>query len=527
MIADSVIVKDRVIYRASITPVDVVEFESDCDYTVGDTSMFRADPSAHFEIFFASRTLADYRWNSIRDYVEHEHRLLDTLCNFDDRQRINLFLAPCESPTTHLDPATGCMIDPSKGNVVAIYSDERMSDMAAAFKLMEFFRNWGYSPRMIAEGIAGFSDFNHFYVKEYAQSNPIPDPAGYFVSDSFTHRGNWMIARRTAGSFCQYLKDRYGLARFEQLYRQASDLNLSETLAGVYGRAADEIISDWRLYIDTLTIDPKLYRYHSQRLGTQRDYEGSLALLKKREVILGEADDRDLSDMGDLSYLLGRYGEAQRYYGMRLAENDSSAIDIVVYGNMAGLNGDFDTADSAYLAVLQLDSLNAIAQFKIGQIMQFKADDEAALNWYHLAALSTRPEEDPIVVDAHMSIGEILQSRGEPDSAYIYFVSAINGARRSMSGMEPNAMSLVRAGEGLVRIGEWESAMENLNLALLIEERPYYVGRAALAMGQACDLKGDRASARRYYEMTKKAPAGFIYSAMADRYISEPYSIDR
>lgn len=523
-IVDSVILKRKSFYRASIRPLSVVVSESDCEHDSADSTAFTSDPAPHFQMHFVPQSLGDYHWNTMRAYLELEYKELDKLYKFDDPHPVNLYLMPCYAPSMHYDRHHGFMIDPVKNNVMAVLNHEEKAAVSLGTNMMKFYKFWGYAPQFFVEGISSFADFNDYYIQEYMKNGATLNPRDFFVSNAYAGHEDHVMSRRVAGSFCSYLAKIYDISKFKRFYGISTDLTATSDLEEIYGKPADSIIADWHYYIDTLSIDPGLFRYHAQRISYLRKYNEAVALLEERLRRTGGSP-RQAVDLANYYYRLGKYEDALEFFGMPLAEDSVEVRDIITYANMLLINGLLDSASVMYEKVILRDSSQAMAYLKLGRIRQHLGDVAGAIDYFRKA--NDLSKEDQIAIDAHLEIGQCLRKLGEPDSSIVYLASALNGAKMHLMGKNPNPPAALRAGEAFVYLGQPEPAIEHLGFAYFVEERPFYLGRIMLALGKAYDLMGERETALEYYGLVKDAPGAYLHLKAADRYIEQPFTLNR
>ena len=524
VIVDSVIVRNGSIFRLSISPLKIVDSGNDCGYDPSDADVFTSDPAPHFQMFFVPFSLGDYHWNSLRSYLEREVDILYKMYKIQESHPIKFYLIPFRHTSYQYDKLWGFHIDPVKNNVMCVYNHDEKTVSSLPVNMLRFYKFWGYAPRFFVEGISSVPDFNDFYIRDYTKTNPIPDLSDYFATNSYLSSDDKIMLRRFAGSFCGYLVKTYGISQFKQFYMSSTDLTASEDLFATYGRPIDSLTADWKQYLDTLKIETGWFRFYSQRLSRLRKYDEAIALMERRFAVTGGSASQ-MEELGNHYYLTGNYDRAQAYYGLRLGEDDVKPADLVVFGNMLLMTGEIDGALEYYDKVISLDSTLAVLEYKEGRILQYQGDYSGAIEHYKRSAEISLT--DDIVIDAHLGIGLCLRALGDEDSSETYFVSALNGAKRLMTGETPKPLMYMRAAEAFIYLGQADTAIEHLDMALFVEERKFYVGRMALAMGQAYDLKGERQTALEYYRMVHDTPGGFLFREEADKYMSEPYSVGR
>jgi tetratricopeptide (TPR) repeat protein len=491
---------------------------------MADSVSYLSDPAPHFQIFYVPRSLGDYHWNPMRNYLELETDRLAEFVRFEEYQPVNIYLMPCFSPSVHMDKRHRIAIDPVKNNVLGIYSHEEKTVESFAVNMLKFYRSWGYAPLIVVEGVSSFGDFNDYYLQEALKTGTIPDLQDFFLTADYVRCEDPETTRQAAGSFFNYLVNAHGVKSFKDFYMISTDLTVAGDLEEVYGLTADSLIADWRHYLDELTIEPGWFQYHAQRVSYLREYGTAADLLEEKLRRTG-ADRELISELGSYYYRLGRFKDALRYFEMKLESDSVRTRDITSYANMLLINGMMDTAQVTYSRSISLDSNQAIAMAKIGDILFHQGEFEEAIDWFQRA--SDASGEDQIVIDAHLAIGKCFREIGDPDSAETYLASALNGAKLYMMGDQPNPLASLRAGEAFLNLGQPDPAIEQLEFASFIEERAYYLGRIALALGQAYDLRGDRQTALRHYQSVREIPGAYLHVQAADRYIDQPFTLER
>lgn len=524
VIVDSVVVKNGSIFRLLISPLEIVESGNDCEYDPSDPDVFTSDPAPHFQMYFVPFSLGDYHWNSVREYIENEIGKLKKTYEFEESHPINFYMLPCRCASYQYDKLWGFHIDPVKNNVMCVYNHDEKTISSLPTNMLRYYKFWGYAPRFFVEGVSSIPDFNDYYIREYMKINAIPDLSEFFSTNSYFNSNDKLMLRRFAGSFCGYLVRTYGILQFRQFYMSATDLTASADLLATYGKSVDSLMADWKQGLGTLNIAARWFKFYSERLSNLRKYDEAIVLMEKYFAATGGSASQ-MESLGNYHYLTGNYDRAQEYYESRLSEDGVTPSDLVVAANMMLINGEIDGAREYYDKVISIDSTQAMPELKSGRILQYKGDYSGAIEHYKRVAVISLT--DDIVVDAHLGIGLCLNALGKADSAKAYFVSALNGAKRLMVSGSPKPLMYMRAGEAFIYLGQAEAAIEHLEMALFVEERKLYVGRMALAMGQAYDLKGERQTALDYYQMVHDTPGGFLFREDADKYMSEPYSVSR
>jgi len=523
IILDSIITRDRSFYRLSMTATGVVTRDTTCFHNIADPDGFSSDPSPHFQIFFVPRSLADFQWNSVRSYLESEYDTTEAIFDFDDHLPVNLYLMPCNDMDIHYDPYYGFSIDPVRNNVMYLYSHTDNTLSYLAVNMMKFYRFWGFAPVPLVEAAASFSDFNDYWVIRMKKSDDLPVIEDYFLTSEYVAAPDREVVRQILGSFFGYLIKSGDVRRFKSLYQCATDLTLSEDIESIYGKSTDELVSGWHAYLDTVTIVPGMLRYQAHRVAYQKNYDQSIFYLNEVEKMTGGSPDL-YADLSNFYYASGRYKEAEDYYRLKLdTKENPTAKDLQTYANFMLINGRLDDARRTYEKVIDLDSTLYFSYYKLGRIIEREDGLGKALPYYRKAA--NIESDDIIRIDAQIAIGRAKFALGDPDSAEAYLGSALNGAKMFLMSNEPQPLAALRAGEAFLYLNQTTQAIEQLEYCIFVESRPFYTGRAALALGKAYDLRRERDRAIEAYKLVKTAPGGYLFVEEAEKLLNTPFKL--
>ncbi len=523
VILDSLVVKGESFYRFSVTATGVVSRESFCDYSMSDSDHYSSDPAPHFQIHFVRNSLGDFHWNAVRRYLELEYDAADEIYDFDYHQPMNLYLMPCRDPNVNYDSYYGFSIDPVRNNILFHYSHDFNALTSIAVNMMQLYRFWGYAPASIVEAAAALNDFNDFFAVKMRVDETLPSIQDYFLSHDYLTAENREQVRQALGSFVEYLIDTRNVKTFRSFYSIATDLTVLDDMEKVYGKPAGELISGWHNYLDTLTLDPGWLTYQSQRVAYQRRYDRSIFFLEEKLKLAG-GDAEAFGDLANFCYTAGRYQEAEDYYRLMLESSDNpTPTNLQTYANFMLINGRLEDARRTYEKASELDSSLSLSYYKLGRIADYEGNADRALSYYHRA--TTASDDDVVLIDAQIALGRSKLKSGDKDSAEVYLGSALNGTKMFLMSNDPEPLAALRAGEAFLYLEQAPQAIEQLEFCVFVEERPFYIGRAALALGKAYDLMNDRDKAIKAYELVRTAPGGFLFVQEADRLLRTPFTL--
>ena len=178
-----------------VTPLQPVAIDTAwCPYSHHEVKDFAVDPTAHMNIYYVERTLADYYWNSIKGMFENEYDTIDRMVNFSMPGKYLLFLCPCKLNTVIWDDRFAMMIDPVRSTMFAIYTKEGNSVFPFMITQSAMYRNYGYTPAFLADGFANYTSMALHDAKKMKRENQLirldslMDTYAYYQSDPLTTR---------------------------------------------------------------------------------------------------------------------------------------------------------------------------------------------------------------------------------------------------------------------------------------------------------------------------------------------------
>jgi hypothetical protein len=287
--------KENVEYRVGISPVSIDSTQTDgdeCDFDFRKDGVWNFDPSAHFDFYFVPQSLADARWNLLRDFMEKNFKDYKELFQITFPGKINCFLSPCILPQVTWDGRMGYAIDPPRANCFVLYThDHNTVDPIPAY-LLRIYRYLGYSPPMLTEGMAAYFEFPHYYARNLKQTDELPPLSMLLKSvDYYSLPGHNNIS--AASSFTKYLIDTYSLSKFRILYKNSSDLTIRDQFAAVYEKPMEELEAEWHQLLDTISFKKGFFQYFYERemyINREEGMDLFLAELKSRMATFSDTN---------------------------------------------------------------------------------------------------------------------------------------------------------------------------------------------------------------------------------------------
>jgi tetratricopeptide (TPR) repeat protein len=515
---DSALVRGSSYYRIRLTFDSLGHVESGCQFKYTDSS-FSSDPSGKYEFFYIKRSLGDYRWNQIRDAFEFDYKKIAPIYDLKDQSRINFFIAPCEAPDIGWDPRWQNAIDFSRNNVFALYSHEVNQLFMDVVLMLRFVRNWGYTPALLLEGAAAAPDFCDLFAKQSLKDGKLPDLTTISVTATYRalDRGK---AATTAGSFVNYLLKTRGMAKFRDFYEQSTDLTIPQVCRQIYGASLTSIESEWRAYLDSVSLSPSLYGYHIDRARTFMHIDDMLFYAQK-----GLAATNDTATFGEalagLYFTFGDYTSAAKFFRYQTVHLQTTATPEVFLANMLLAQGEIAPAESLYLQVTQHDTSDTYALVKLAQIRVARKEPLQAIEMLRSAAVRNRLPANGIDID--LGLGDAFAAAGQTDSAGAHYQAALDHSKLMISSSSDNPLNHLRAARAALRLGSGRLALDYLETAFFLEERMFYLGQILLAMGEAHDVLGERKAAIEQYRKVLKFPTAYLDRQEAEKHLQTAY----
>ncbi|MBD3219556.1 MAG: tetratricopeptide repeat protein [candidate division Zixibacteria bacterium] len=521
-IVDSVLVKGEHVYKVLATPLKIDSMEINCRFTHKDEDVFLFDPSANFDIYFVPNSLGDIHWNGVRDHLEMELKRFNEIFSFTQPGKINFYLYPCDAPYYADFDGRDFGFHPAKNSIYYEYSHQNHGLAVEAVNLMKLYRYWGYSPKLMAVGAANLTEFHVFYAREYKNNEGLYPLEDMFVSKDFDNLDDVHKRRIQAASFIAWLSAKMPVDKFRNLYVQSTDLTLKEKLEEFSGMSMADIEADWLNFVDTASFQYGLYNFFAQRALIQRDMSEAIYLY---EQALEEKplDSAMLANIYNVYYMAGYYEKSADALHKLGEYVDESDVWLPI-ANMMFANGKIDSAQYYYNQYGdQRETFDEILNYKLGQLHYFMGDYDKSRESFTM--LLDSGKSIPLKIDGHLHLGRIYKREGKSDSADTQFTLALNAAKNLLSQYPDNSLYNMRAGEAALYLGEAQAARDYLTHAEFVEMRPFYLGRAMLAMGMAYDLQNDRENARIYYNRVLKIPSAYLDRQAAEKHLDKPFSI--
>ena len=518
--------KNDVRYRLRVIPLGPVTVDTTgCAYLHTRSEDFRADPSAHLNIYFVPQTLGDFHWNAVKGLMEDAYERFDKLNRFTLPGKYALYLCPCPVPSVLWDHRFTMMVDPTRNAAFTVYNPDFNSADPFAVTYAATLRNYGYAPPFLAEGFANFLSLSTYDMQKFfargdtVRLDDFLDTHAYLKADP-------VLADRVASSFVKYLVNTFKVDRFLEAYRLADDLNLRSVLEAVYGLSLAELESGWRRYLDTVTLSDERLSWGADVAETMRQFRRSLELLQTLWSRAATRNDslRAVGRLARMYFFLGDYSRAAEYERILVGMDSSYALWYMTLAGYEMMDGRYDSA----LAHLQMaharDTASDMIRFNLALAHLYAGDRSEGLR--RLRDLVAAPIDGSTQVESRILLAvELADGGGKQDreDAYRLFDEALALLERQGPPPVPSATRRLWLAIANLGLGDTGEAGDHLSTALYLESRAFYRGMIFLWLGKLADILDQHDAAREYYRLVLDHPSAAYHKAEAKKYLDTPF----
>lgn len=515
---DSALVRGNSVYRIRLTFDSLGTGTNNCEYAFGDSS-FSHDPSGDFDFHFVKGSLGDYHWNAIRDAFEKDYDGLVERFHISDRTKTNFYICPCALPDIGWDQRWDNGYDYARHNVFAHYGHGVNALQPEVVYMMRLMRVFGYAPAFLLEGAASSMEYCEVWTRDDYKDKRLPDITTWGESGKF-RAVDRDISAPAAGSFINYVFNTRGRSKVLEWYQSATDLTLKETFAQVYGQAMSDVVSEWHAYLDTLKLASGPLSYYSSRAQIFLQYPEMLVYAEKAQ---SEGVDSlwSAQTLSSLYYTYGDFERAGKALQPLLRDSTKAYQARIFYANMLLAMGKVDSARRIYEGFEKADTSLHTVYYKLGLIAASKGEYPKALEIMQQARKMAK--NPAFAVDYDLVLGDIHAVLKQPDSSNACYQRALDNAKLLTGAFSDNSLHHLRVGKAALRLKAPDLAEKELDLALFLEERMFYVGQILLAKGELLDLQKDRKAAVAQYQQVLDLPTGYLEKQQARKYLKTPY----
>lgn len=479
-----------------------------------DTTKWGINETIHYRTHWLKNSLADFMWNVKMGYLEEIYNLYRGSFDLSSSEKIDLYLHPEPTNSIYLNPASFYAIQPRVRRIDLVYGQGIDAADPRPGAELQIYRMWGYGPRWMVTGFAGYYFDNDLRVKNYINKLSVKEIAAMFA-DEF--RVDSDTGRELAGAFVHWLTDTQSIVKFTNLYRQSTSLDYTRNFNRIYGEDFDKALEDFIDHIKKFKPSVAELSYYASIYMAQGYYEQAAS--DYEELLKSNDSDNNQfrQSLGMCQFWTGDYKAAEKTFnypslgGDRPDDNDymlaivSMAKDDTAYysrrnfGNI--IKRGYPLAQIDFASILldrgKIDSARVI--------LDYMSDKDRDLSHYYLI------------------IGRLRTMTGLGADSILNMVASNALSSASQAPQDPSYY--LTAGRALMLLGKYDQAKENLETSNFLERRPYFVGQTLLELGRLMDLEGKRDEAKDYYKSIIEMNAGAYEKSLAKRYLEKKYVI--
>jgi len=231
-----------------------------------------------------------------------------------------------------------------------------------------------------------------------------------------------------------------------------------------------------------------------------------------------------LSELVRSSFFVGDYYGAVDAQQQYLEKKDSDARGWMSLAAYRMMNGEYDHASEDLQRAYDLDTTNMLTRFNLAFNSLLLGDSTDARE--RLYALVMDPSAVQGDVGSRVLLADLLLHSSDSEDqkqAGEYFFQVVNLISKQNVQRYPSPIQAMWLGIANLGAGNTGDAYDVLQLAMLLETRPFYEGMIELWLGKAADLNGDRAVAENHYSQVLSSASSYYHQAEARKYLETPY----
>jgi tetratricopeptide (TPR) repeat protein len=502
-------VKDNITARYALAILDDTTTIDISEPPLADSMVWGMSESVHYTTRWMRGSLADFLWNVKMGYLERIYDNFRNSFSLTSSEKIEYIFHPGPADSFYINPARDYAIQPRKMRIDVIFGHERDGVMPDAAAELLIYKLWGYGPRWMAAGFAGYYGDNFLRLRKFADRLNAVNLGLQLADEAWVDTDTGRIV---TGALARWLVDSEHPAQFMELYRNSTSPDFAVKFTEVYGRDLESVLADFITHARGYKPQPGELAYYASLYMDQGDYAAARGYFEELVAQKDAEGDRFWQPLKISQFWLGDYDEASKSIssiaGYRcdplnnVIEIAKSGKPLFVYGLCITLSSTRPAELYTTMASYHLDEGNvAMAESMLVQIK----DEGRSTPEYFIEA------------------GRLNLMKGQPADSLLGQAAAMALSRAAQTPHDP--INYLVAGQALALMGDYGMAQENLETAHFLETRPYFLGQVLLELGKLSDLKGERDRAREYYDEVSSINAGAYQKALTKRYLETKYKI--
>jgi len=511
MLIPPVPVKEGVTAEFHIILLDDTTGSLSTDYPLSDSSLWGESQSIHYLTYWVKGSLIDFTWNNEIGYLEfiyNKYRESYKLSEFD---KIDTYIHPEVTDEVYLDSESNYSIQPRKRRIDVVYGHKikALSPIPACELLV--YRQWGYGPRWMVDGLARYYDDNNLENRDYIKDFD-KDRLRDLLKDEDRVTGDTGLA--LTGAMVFWLLQNESFGEFKSLYTGSTALDFDKKFGDIYGYDFDDFLGRFLEYAKSYKAVPGELDYYALSYFNRGNMKKAKRYYEEL-AILGEGNRIDyLQKLGTCLFWLGNYAAADTIYDTLIKLGDESGETLYMKADVELALGKSDKASGFFKT--SYDRGFPTGGVRLASLLLDEGKTDSAFT-----LLENIKDEAGRLLEYSLEIANMKVMKGEKADSLLENVigRAINMSNNSADDPRPYEI----LGKAYSLAGEYDSSISQYNTAYFLETNPYLLSSILLEMGRTEDISGDRESAKQYYRRVLDSAGGEYQKSLAKKYLHSAY----
>lgn len=465
--------------------------------------------SIHFRSWIWRSSYADYKWEMRKGLLENTYNFYRKEHKVMRSGKIDFHVYPSSYNTPFINNLTGVGYDFTGNSMFAAFGDNFDSALPQHTQLYIIYETWGYSARSLAAGYSRYLLDDNYRARSTIENMTVTDIKSVLMDEYPSDRDKADII---CGAFVKYLVDSYGVPQLKKLYKNSKPSSFAFETA--YGKNFDDMITAFIEYENNLRLSESDAYYLASLFSSQMWFDRAM----EYNIWLGSQPvrrDFHLKNLGAAFFHNGNYEESQKSYAVYLERNPEEAearyliaMSILRLGRIKQALRYFEeVADSFENAAKML------AEIYLDKNELQKAEK-------YLSKISEYPDSWTSLLKARLAY-----AKNETGIAGSIVKKALSQSNAIITAAPGEARGYIYAAYAFMLDGRYEESQSELEVALFVENRPYYRGSIFLALGRLADIQGRRQLATENYQKAIETNSGEYIHLLAEQYMDKPFRL--
>ncbi len=490
----------------------VIELIDDTSHVISnepptsDTTSWNTSMTVHYQTHFLINSYADFLWNLKMGFLENIYNRYRSSFKLSEFDKIEYYFHPNPLPSFY--PPKEYVIQPKTRRIDVLFSPDLDAATPRPASELLLYRMWGYGPRWMVTGFAGYYEDNFLLMRNLAEKFKPSELAAKFADDAWVDRDTGRIV---TGAFSRWLADSELFSKFMELYRQSTELSFPKQFEEIYLKSFEKASQEFLDFSKTYRPKEVELEYY----GTEYMGRGNYA--RAREYFdeackLPNSESKPINQLALCEYWLGDYKEASGT--LEQIPPDTGCARSVFETTLGMASGKLKQPSE--LEHLTGDSSCVEAGILLSDYYLDKGQVDKAEKMINRIGANNSP-------DYYIALGRLKVLRGQRSDSTLAMAAALAMARAQEQASEP--VNYYLAGQAFLLMKKFDQAKENLDISIFLEKRPYFQGLTLLELGKLSDLRGDRNTAKECYDQVLMIKSGAYQKSLAKEYLKKKFEL--